>query len=134
MFEEAAAEKVNTIFTLVYGKGIDDGFTKDIIKRVESHHGRLCFVGLCCDRRILLNRVGRKSRKKVGKLTSKAHLSLMFRRFDMASEFLFVKRLSIDTGEISSLDTARQIARWHKLGKEKEEIFQFPSGTRSNYL
>lgn len=120
MLEEVAKENVNTIFTFVYGKGIDDEFTRDIIGRVESHGGRVCFVRLYCEPEILLNRVGRKSRRKFSKLTSKSHLSHLFKKFDISSEIPFVKSLNVDTGGISALKAARRIARYYKLGKKKE--------------
>src|SRR3989441_10656336 len=50
MLEEAAREHVDTIFTFVYGKGDDDEFVRDIVRRVESHNGKVLFVRLCCGR------------------------------------------------------------------------------------
>ena len=64
MLEEAAKENVDTIFTFVYGKGEDDEFVKDIIRRVESHKGKVLFVQLYCSRRELSRRVALKSREK----------------------------------------------------------------------
>ena len=115
ILEEAAKGGINTIFTFVYGKGIDDEFVKDIVRRVESHGGKVCFVRLQCDRKVLLSRVGNRSRKELGKLTTKSGLVRMFRRFDLEAEVQAAKSLSIDTSNRSPRQIAREIARHYRL-------------------
>lgn len=115
ILEEAAIEGINTIFTFVYGKGVDDEFVRDIVRRVESHGGKVCFVRLHCDRRVLLSRVGNRSRKELGKLTTKSGLVRMFRKFDLDAEVPAAKSLSIDTTNRSARVVAREIARHYKL-------------------
>jgi shikimate kinase len=117
MLEEAARQQVDTIFTFVYGKGEDDEFVKDIIRRVESHKGKVLFVRLYCTRKELARRVGIKSRKKQGKLASKRDLENLFREFDLLSEVPSVKSLSIETSHNSPRQVARRIASYYKLTK-----------------
>ena len=115
MLEEAAREHVDTIFTFVYGKGDDDEFVRDIVRRVESHNGKVLFVRLYCGREELARRVAIKSRKKQGKLASKRDLDGLFKEFDLLSEVPSVASLSIDTTRNSPEKSARLIADHYKL-------------------
>lgn len=118
MLEEAAKEGINTIFTFVYGKGSDDRFVKDIVRRVESHGGRVCFVRLYCSPTELARRVSSKSREKLDKLSTKTGLARIGRRYDLASEVPFGEGLSLDTGVLSAKQTARAIVRRYRLPKK----------------
>ncbi len=117
MLEEAAKENVDTIFTFVYGKGTDDEFVKDTIRRVESHKGEVLFVRLYCTREELARRVAIKSRKKQGKLASKGDLDRLFEEFDLLSEVPSRESLTIDTERKSPRKVARAIASHYKLIK-----------------
>jgi chloramphenicol 3-O-phosphotransferase len=119
ILEEAAKGGIDTIFTFVYGKGVDDEFVKDIVRRVESHDGKVCFVRLHCDRKVLLQRVGNRSRKKFGKLTTKSGLVRMFRKSDLDAEVPTAKSLSIDTSNRSARRVAMEIARHYRLPIEQ---------------
>src|SRR2546428_14015714 len=68
MLEEAAREHVDTILKFVYGKGDDDEFVRDIVRRVESHNGKVLFVRLYCGREELARKVAIKPRKKKGQM------------------------------------------------------------------
>src|SRR3989454_2804295 len=115
MLEDAAREHVDAIFTFVYGKGDDDEFVRDIVRRVESHNGKVLFVRLYCGREELARRVAIKSRKKQGKLASKQDLDALFKEFDLLSEVPSVASLAIDTTRNSSEKSARLIADHYKL-------------------
>lgn len=115
ILEAAAKEGVDTIFTFVYGKGVDDEFVGDIVRRVKSHKGTVCFVRLRCERKELLRRVGAESRKKVGKLTTKSGLRQMFKRYELGAEVPTTKSLSIDTTNQSPRRVAKQIVQHYKL-------------------
>ncbi len=117
MLEEAAKEHVDTIFTFVYGKGEDDEFVRDIMRRVESHNGKVLFVRLYCAREELRRRVAIKSRKKHGKLATKQDLDGLFNEFDLLSEVPSVSSLSIDTSHNPHQKVARLIARHYELVK-----------------
>ena len=115
MLEEAAREHVDTIFTFVYGKGDDDEFVRDIIRRVESHNGKVLFVRLYCGREELARRVAIKSRKKQGKLASKQDLDALFKEFDLLSEVPSAVSLTIDTTHNSPQKVATLIAHHYRL-------------------
>jgi len=119
ILEEAAKEGTDTIFTFVYGKGPDDEFVKDIIRRVESHGGEVCFVRLSCSSDELLRRVSNRSRKRLGKLTTKSGLVRMGKKFDLVSEIPFAESLSLDTTNRSPKETARAIARHYGISARR---------------
>lgn len=96
VLEEAAREGVNVIFTFVYAKGDDDEFIEDIVRRVESKGGTVCFVHLYCDRHELLRRVGLRSRKKFSKLITKSDLNNLLKGFNLTTEVPIAESLSID--------------------------------------
>jgi len=113
--EEAAKEGVDVIFTFVYGKGSDDEFVRDIAKRVRRNGGTFCPVHLYCNREELLQRVPDESRKRMGKLATKAGLMRMLRKFDLGSEVPVGKSLSLDTGNLSPREVAKAIVSHFNL-------------------
>ncbi len=115
MIEEAAKEGVDTIFTFVYGKTTDDPFVRRIIRKVNSHGGKVCFVRLRCDRDELERRVGSKARKSLGKIATKRLLNNVFKRFDLDSEVPFQRSLTVDTGTQSPRKAAKTIAEHYGL-------------------
>ena len=115
MLEEAAKEGVDVIFTFVYGKGEDDQFVKQVLQRVRTHGGRVCFVRLYCDRKKLIKRAKATKRKRMGKVSTEKLLNELFQRHDLESEIPFLKSLSIDTTNQSPRIAARSIAHQYKL-------------------
>jgi len=115
MLEEAAKEGVDTIFTFVYSKGEDDRFVRDVLKRVRSHRGQVCFVRLYCDRKELVKRVKTSQRRGMGKVGTEKMLSDLFQRHNLDAEFPFRKSLSIDTTKQSPRNVARSIAGEYRL-------------------
>jgi shikimate kinase len=101
VLEEAAKEGVSTIFTFVYAKGEDDETVKEIVRAVKSHGGEVCFVRLYCAPKELGRRVANKSRKKIGKLTSRSALAELSSKFDLTSEVPFARSLSLETTKAS---------------------------------
>jgi len=67
MLEEAAKERVDTVFTFVYVKGTDDSFVRQTIRRVRSRGGQVCFVRLHCHEEELAKRVKTKARRNMEK-------------------------------------------------------------------
>ena len=112
MLEEASKEKVDTIFTFVYGKGTDDPFVRNVIHRVKLHGGRVCFVRLYCDIEELAKRVKAKDRRRMGKISTKLMLRGVLKKYDMASEVPFQSSVSIGTTDISPKRVAELVA-WH---------------------
>src|SRR2546425_5428001 len=115
MIEEAAKEGIDTIFTFVYSKGEDDHFVKQVLQRVRSHRGRVCFVRLYCEREELVKRVKTSQRKRMGKVSTEKMLSDLFQKYDLDSEIPFRKSLSIDTTKRSPRHVAKLIARQYSL-------------------
>jgi len=120
MIETAAKEGIDTIFTFVYGKTVDDPFVREIKRKVSRHGGKVCFVRLQCDRNELERRVGNKARKSLGKLSTKKLLNSVFRRYDLDSEVPFQSSLTIDTTNQSPGKAARMIVRHYGLGALKK--------------
>ncbi len=115
ILEEASRERVNTIFTFVYGKGTDDDFVRNAIHRVGLHGGRVCFVRLFCDETELAKRVKAKDRRRMGKISTKSTLQGVLKKYDLASEVPFQSTVSFDTTDKSPRRVAELIARYYKL-------------------
>jgi tRNA uridine 5-carbamoylmethylation protein Kti12 len=115
MIEEAAKEGVDTIFTFVYGKTTDDLFVKSVLRKVKAHGGKVCFVRLQCEKDELERRVTRKTRKSLGKITTKRLLNHVFKKFDLDSEIPFEPSLTIDTETLSPRAAAKTIAQHYSL-------------------
>lgn len=120
MIEEAAREEVDTIFTFVYGRPVDDEFVRDIVRRVKLSRGRVFFVRLHCDRKELGRRISKPERRALGKLTEKKILDDLYRVHDLDSEVPVQSSLSIDTTKISPRQAARMIIQHYKLRSSKK--------------
>jgi hypothetical protein len=112
---EAAKEGIDTIFTFVYAKGDDDEYVKKVVRAVESRGGEVCFVRLYCTPRELDKRVANKSRKKIGKLTSRSALAELVNKFDLTSKVPFARSLSLDTTKASPEKVSTAIAKHFEL-------------------
>jgi len=119
MIEEAARERISVIFTYVYGKGVDDEFVRDVVRRVKRHKGQVHFVRLFCNREELARRVGSPGRRALGKLTKKRTLADLYRIFDMEAEIPSQTSLRIDTGKLRPGQAAQMILRHYKLPVSK---------------
>ncbi|MGP8125872.1 MAG: AAA family ATPase [Nitrososphaerales archaeon] len=115
VIDEAAKEGVNTIFTFVYAKGEDDEYVREVVRVVKSHGGEVCFVRLYCTPKELDRRVANKSRKKIGKLTSRSALAELAGKFDITSEVPFARSLSLDTTKASPEKVSAAIAKHFDL-------------------
>jgi len=115
MIEDAAKERVDTIFTFVYGKGEDDKFVKHILQSVKSRGGRVCFVRLYCEREELARRVKATMRKRMGKVGNENILNDLFRRHNLDSEIPFTKSLSVNTTNQTPSKVAKLIQRRYRL-------------------
>ncbi len=115
MFEEAAKQDINTIFTFVYIKGTDDSFVKRTIQRVESQGGKVCFVRLSCDKQELVRRVNTNARRKMGKISTKTKLAKVLEKQNFGSEVPFQSSLIIDTTNKPPTSTAKIIMRHYNL-------------------
>ena len=115
MLEEAAKEGIDTIFTFVYGRGEDDLFVRNVVRRIRSHGGQVCFVRLYCERKELVRRVKASRRRRMGKVSSEKILVDLFRRHYLNSEIPFRRSLNIDTTNRSPRNVAKSIASQYRL-------------------
>jgi|SRR6266581_1332049 len=115
MIEEAAKDGIDIIFTFVYSKDEDNQFVKQILQKVRSRGGQVCFVRLHCNREELVKRVKTSQRKRMGKVSTAKILNDLFQKYDLDSEIPFRKSLSVDTTKQSPRNVARSIARRYKL-------------------
>jgi tRNA uridine 5-carbamoylmethylation protein Kti12 len=122
VIEEAAKEGVDIIFTFVYAKGSDDEFVRDVAARVESNGGTFCPVRLYCNHEELLRRVPAASRKKIGKLVTKAGLIRMFQKFDMDSNVTVGNSLVLDTGRMPPKQAAKAVVRHYGLERTRTYV------------
>ena len=115
MFEEAAREGVDTIFTFVYQRKVDDLFVRRTVETIRSHGGRVCFVRLFCDEAEMMRRVGTVTRKRNGKLGTKKKLQELLRSHDLGAVIPYQSSLSIDTSELSPRVVAKMIVDHYGL-------------------
>jgi shikimate kinase len=118
MLEEAAKERVDTIFTFVYAKGSDDAFVKKIVRQVKSHGGQVYFVRLYCSRRELFRRVDSMTRQSQGKLATIGTLRTLLGKFDLDSDVPIKPNLAVDTTNVSPKRAARMIMQQYNLRAE----------------
>lgn len=114
---KAAAEDIDTIFTLAYSGEVDDVSVEKIVKNIEKYNGKVCFVQLYAPKEELLKRIGNKSRKNLrllNKPTSKKHLLNLLKTRDHYASVQY-KHLLIDTTKSSVKESARQIAKHFRL-------------------
>jgi shikimate kinase len=115
MLEEASKERVDTIFTFVYSKGEDDRFVRQVVQKIRSHGGRVCFVRLYCNREELVRRAKASQRKRTGKVGTEKILNDLFRKHNLDFEIPFRKSLSVDTTNRTPRNVAKSIARQYRL-------------------
>jgi tRNA uridine 5-carbamoylmethylation protein Kti12 len=110
LMEAAAKEGIpGLIFTYVYGKGCDDSFVKNVIKRIKKHGGEVCFVQLYCSEAELLKRVKNPSRKSTKKIKKVKTLRRMLARYDLLSGVPHKNNLRIDNTKLSAKRAALMI-------------------------
>jgi AAA domain len=115
MFEEAAKDGRDMIFTFAYNKATDDPFIEKTINKVRKHRGRVCFVRLYCDERELARRVSSKGRREMGKIGTRKLLASVLRKHSLGYEVPFQSSLSIDTTHLPAKKSAMIIARHYKI-------------------
>jgi AAA domain len=121
MIEEAVKRGVDTIFTFVYEKKVDDPFVRKVLASVNRHGGKVCFVRLQCDKKELERRVSGEDRKSRGKVATKRLLGSVFRQHDLGSKVPFQSSLTIDTTYQSPARAAKMIAQYYGLQISKKQ-------------
>ena len=123
LFETAAKEKINIIFTFCYSNPHDNNFIKKCIRSVERYNGKLHFVQLYCKEEELYKRVKNKSRKKFNKFKDFSGLKIALEKWNMFSKIPFVKSLSINNTNMPPQKVAQIIKKHYKLKKDKNPDF-----------
>ncbi|MDD5254368.1 MAG: AAA family ATPase [Candidatus Nanoarchaeia archaeon] len=113
MFEAAAKNNINLIFTLAH-QTHHDSFVKKIIKIVQKYKGEILFVRLICEKRELSKRITQNSRKKFKKATSLKELEEILKRNSYRT-IPFKKSLIIDNTRLSPKKCAQKIKEYYRL-------------------
>lgn len=114
IFETAAKENIDLIFTFVYAP-ISDKFIKKVIRTINKYRGKVKFVQLSCNQDELRKRVKAPSRKKYQKLKSVSGLNKSLKGWDILKEIPYVKNLKIDNTKLSAKKVAKMIKEHYKL-------------------
>lgn len=109
MFDTAAINKENIIFTFVYEKGTKDKVAKDFIETYKKKGGEICLVQLTASLEELLKRVVDEDRKKYSKLFDPKILEDYLSRADLFSIIPDEESLQIDTTNLSPDETVEVI-------------------------
>jgi tRNA uridine 5-carbamoylmethylation protein Kti12 len=116
VFEFAAKNNTNLIFTYVYSKDQDsDGFVKNVIDIISKHNGSVYFVQLTAPRDVLLERVGNDSRKRFKKTLLVEELSRRMDEFNLDGGINIDGNLMIDTSLQEASLSAQQIVDYINL-------------------
>jgi AAA domain len=115
MFKEAAKDGIDTIFTFAYDKSVDNLFVAKTIQTIRKEGGVVCFVRLFCDEKELTRRVNSKSRREMGKISTKNLLTRVLKKHGLVDEMPFQTSLSIDTTHLPAKKSAQMIVRHYRL-------------------
>jgi cytidylate kinase len=111
----ALKENINLISTGCYEKELDDSGMKRKIKLFEKNRSKVLFVRIICDRKNLINRVSKKSRKEHRKISSVSKLNRVLNKYDLEREIPFVKNFTVDNTNMPAKKVAKLIKEHYKL-------------------
>ena len=111
----AAKEKINLIFTFCYDDKDSHKFIASIVKKVEKHKGKVCFVQLAPEKEVLYKRIKGKSRKEFNKTKTKKVLDWLLRKFDFYTSVRHKNNLKIDNTKSSARQVAKKIKMYYKF-------------------
>ena len=114
IYEAAAKSGLSgLISTFFYYGEKHHGFIKELINRVVSNNGEVCFVRLFCSKKKLLERVVMASRKKFHKIASVEKLNEVLGKHDINATLpqTMTKTLEINTNRLSPKEAALIIAK-----------------------
>ena len=115
LFEEAASNDVNLIFTYVYAAGEDDKIIHSYISIIEKHGGEVCLVQLKASLVELKKRIVKKERSRYTKMTSAEELEKWFAKYDLFSKIPGRESLVIDNTKLTPKIAARRISQQYQL-------------------
>jgi|TARA_B100001971_G_scaffold119153_1_gene109690 tRNA uridine 5-carbamoylmethylation protein Kti12 len=111
----AIKENIDIIFTSCYAKKVDDSYLKRYINLINKNKGKIYFVQLKCDDKVLFQRIKKESRKKYGKLKNINGLKKLLKELELRSPIPFVDSYTIDNTNLSANKTALKIKKHFKL-------------------
>src|SRR5687768_1623582 len=115
MFEEAASEGVDLIFTYYYVHPDDEPGLRELIEPVLNSRGSVHFVQLTCAREALLTRVTDESRRAYRKLADPVALGRLLDAGGSLEPVPFADSLHIDTTRVPPAEAAQLIATHYDL-------------------
>ncbi len=87
VFEEAARENINLMFTYVYAHPQDDSEIAWMLEIFERHGATIQLVQLTCDRAKLMERVGADSRRAKKTITDAGFLGELLDKYDLSTPY-----------------------------------------------
>jgi hypothetical protein len=115
MFEAAAQQGVDLVFTYVYAHPDDEPGVRELIEPVSASGGSVHFVQLTCVRDELLARVANESRRAYRKLTDPVSVGRLLDRANLLAPVPFARSLQIDTTQVLPTEAASQIVAHYDL-------------------
>lgn len=117
MIDACAELDINLITTYVYAfvdEG-DDEYIQQVINKVEQSGGQVMFVHLACDEDIIFQRIQNPDRRVHRKVSQPESLKRTMERWDIKSPIPYVDNLTIDTGRLDPVESARRIINYYSL-------------------
>ena len=115
IFEAAARESVDMIFTFVYALEEDDDFVRRVYELIERHGSRVCSVQLVCDKDVLERRVQAEERAQLFKINTAEGIRSLYDRYEMFTVIRGHESLSIDNTDVAPEEAAGRIAAHYAL-------------------
>lgn len=115
LFEQAAKNNVDMIFTFVYAAGEDDEVLNGFIEIIERNGGMVCLVQLTASIAELRKRVGSADRKRYSKMSKTDSLEKWLKQYKLFSSLPGRKSLVLDTTQLSPKNAARKIVEHFNL-------------------
>lgn len=112
VFEEAAREDINLIFTYVYAHPRDMPSMAWMLEAVEQHGAATQLVQLTCNPEKLNEQVGVASRRLKGKIIDVELLGQLLETYDLFTPYPAKPSLQLDTTNASPHETAAIIAAY----------------------
>ncbi|MDE1850674.1 MAG: hypothetical protein KGH54_02675 [Candidatus Micrarchaeota archaeon] len=124
MLENAAKERISTIFTSAWIKGNHQRTADDLTLRIERFGGKACFVYLFAPKEVLLERVDGKSRQDFGKIRDSSQLKEFLRTYEMPKDAPIAGSFKIDNTSLSPNEAAKLIRSHFKLEPFKKSTIK----------
>tara|TARA_Y100000310_G_C20600006_1_gene772513 strand:+ start:929 stop:1459 length:531 start_codon:yes stop_codon:yes gene_type:complete len=116
LFDLACKEKVNgLIFTFGYHNDNDPQRAKDIERVIKKNKGKIYFVKLTADKKILEERTITSDRKKFGKIKTKKLIREVLKNKNYFKKMDFKPTLEIDNSKLSAKNVAKKIKSHYKI-------------------